>query len=69
MRVRGSAAALVGVVVGLAAWRPVERLGRIARLLGLAAGVVKLSRMFEKKEKRVTGRQDPSSMRETIEET
>ena len=42
-------AALVGVVVGLAAWKPVEMLGRIARLLGLAAGVVKLSRMFEKK--------------------
>ena len=35
-------------------------LGRIARLLGLAAGVVKLSRMFEKKEKGATGRQDPS---------
>lgn len=57
---KSKVAALVGVVVGLAAWKPVEMLGRIARLLGLAAGVVKLSRMFEKKEKRATGRQDPS---------
>ena len=49
---------LAGVVAGLAAWRPLEALSKIARLVGIAAVVAHLASCW-RNHKRATGQQDP----------